>query len=198
MTGIFPPLDIPFGPDRLPKQDPADYDADQREAAAALIASPRGEVRGPFIPMMRSPMLMDRAQKLGEFLRYNCSIPERLREWAIIVTARFWQQSYEWHVHAPLALKAGVAQSSIAMLAQGQHPDTAPDMAADERIVHDFCLTLHRDHVVDDALYAQARDLLGERGVIELTGICGYYALLAMMLNVARTPAPGTAFAIPG
>ncbi|WP_313803773.1 carboxymuconolactone decarboxylase family protein [Sphingobium sp.] len=194
MTGIFPPLDIPAGPDRLPRQNPADYDAGQREAAAALIASPRGEVRGPFVPMMRSPQLMDRAQKLGEFLRYQCSIPERLREWAIIVTARFWQQAYEWHVHAPLAARAGVAIPAIAALAEGRMPDSA---AADERIVHDFCLALHRDHFVGDALYAEALSLLGEKGVVELSGICGYYALLAMMLNMARTPAPGEAFAIP-
>jgi 4-carboxymuconolactone decarboxylase len=194
MNNSMPPLEIMAGADRLPRQDPASYDEAQRAAAAALIASPRGEVRGPFIPMMRSPELMDRAQKLGEFLRYDCSIPERLREWAIIVTARLWRQAYEWHVHAPLARKAGVRAETIASLAAGQYPDQAAD---DERVVHDFCLSLHRSNFVDDAIYADTLALLGERGVVELTGICGYYALLAMMLNVARTPCPGTPFALP-
>jgi 4-carboxymuconolactone decarboxylase len=184
----------PHGPDRLPKQDPATYDEGQRAAAEALIASPRGEVRGPFIPMMRSPKLMDRAQKLGEFLRYDCSIPERLREWAIIVTARHWSQAYEWHVHAPLARKAGVAREAIADLLDGRTPGDAA--REDERIVHDYCMAVHRDHDVTDALYDRAVALLEQRGVIELTGICGYYALLAMMLNVARTPAP-TLFTLP-
>lgn len=195
MTDNFPPLPAPAGPDRLPRQKPEEYDTEQRSAAAALIASPRGEVRGPFIPMLRSPVMMDRAQKLGEFLRYHCSISERLREWAIIVTARFWQQAYEWHVHAPLAAKAGVAIATIAALAEGTTPEAA---AGDEQIVYEFCLTLHREHFVEDALYEQTKALLGEKGVVELSALCGYYALLAMMLNVARTPAPGEAFAIPG
>jgi 4-carboxymuconolactone decarboxylase len=192
---MLPPLRAPDGPDRLPKQNPASYDIEQRAAAEALIASPRGEVRGPFIPMMRSPLLMDRAQKLGEFLRYQCSIPERLREWAIIVTARVWRQDYEWFVHAPLARTSGVARAAIAALAAGEDPGDAS--AEDERVVHDFCVALHRENFVDDATYARVLDLLGERGAVELTGICGYYALLAMMLNVARTPSPGLAFAIP-
>jgi 4-carboxymuconolactone decarboxylase len=193
MSTTCPPLSPPLGPDRLPRQDPANYDAEQRAAAEALIASPRGEVRGPFVPMMRSPLFMDRVQKLGEFLRYQCSIPERLREWAIIVTARHWSQPYEWHVHAPLARKAGVSRAAIAALLEGG-PATA--VQEDEAVVHDFCLAVHRQHGVDDALYAQALALLGERGVMELTGICGYYTMLAMVLNVARTPSP-TCFELP-
>lgn len=194
MNHMMPPLEIPAGPDRLPAQDPASYDEVQRAAAEALIRSPRGEVRGPFVPMMRSPELMDRAQKLGEFLRYNCSIPERLREWAIIVTARHWRQAYEWHVHAPLARKAGVRPAAIAALAAGHPSDESAD---DERIIYAFCTSLHQSNFVDDRIYADALALLGERGVVELTGMCGYYTMLAMMLNVARTPCPGTAFAIP-
>lgn len=192
---MLPPLREFDGPERLPYQDPTTYNDEQRAAAEALIASPRGEVRGPFIPMMRSPVLMDRAQKLGEFLRYECSIAERLREWAIIVTARAWRQNYEWFVHAPLARKAGVARAAIAALAEGADPGDAA--AVDERTVHAFCVALHRDNFVDDAIYNRAIALLGERGVIELAGLCGYYALLAMMLNVARTPSPGASFAIP-
>lgn len=194
MTAIFPPLDPPQGPDRLPRQDAADYDAEQRAAAAALIASPRGEVRGPFVPMMRSPAMMDRVQKLGEFLRYDCSVPKRLREWAILVAARHWSQPYEWHAHARHAFDAGIAAAAIATLRDGERPVAMPE---DEAVVFDFCLALHRDHAVGDALYARTLALLGERGLVELTGICGYYAMLAMVLNVARTPSP-TCFALPG
>lgn len=187
MRASHPSLPLASGPDRLPPQDPADYDEEQRLAAAALIASPRGEVRGPFVPMMRSPHLMDRTQKLGEFLRYECSIPQRLREWAIVVTARQWSQAYEWHVHAPLARKAGVSRAALEALRDGLYPEMA---AEDERIVHDFCLALHRDHQVEDALYERTHALLGEKALVELTGLCGYYALLAMMMNMARTPSP--------
>lgn len=191
----LPPIAPVHGPDRLPHLDPAQYDAEQQAAAAALIASPRGEVRGPFVPLMRSPVLMDRTQHLGEFLRYQCSVPVRLREFAIIVTARIWSQAYEWSAHARLAHEAGVSSDTIRALIDGRRPDAAP---ADELLIHDFCMALHRTHAVDDLLYAQAVDLLGERGTVELVGLCGYYALLAMILNVARTPAPGEAFAIPG
>lgn len=190
----LPPLQVCDRPERMPKQDPASYDAAQQAAAAALIASPRGEVRGPFVPLMRSPELMDRTQKLGEFLRYQCSVPERLREFAIIVAARIWSQAYEWHAHARLAHAAGVAAETIQALVDGELLQTAPE---DERLVYDFCAALHLTRQVDDALYARAIALLGERGTIELVGLCGYYAYIAMVLNVACVPCPGTAFAVP-
>lgn len=189
----FPPLAPTVGPNRLPRLDPAGYDDEQRAAAAALEASPRGEVRGPFVPLMRSPELMDRAQRLGEFIRYRCSVPERLRELAILVAARIWNQPYEWHAHARLARQAGVSRATVASLLDGA---PATD-AEDERVVIAFCRALHLDRRVDDATYAAAVALLGERGAVELTGLCGYYALLAMVLNVARTPVPGEPFALP-
>lgn len=190
----LPPLQPCDRPERMPKQNPASYDAEQREAAAALVAGPRGEVRGPFVPLMRSPELMDRTQRLGEFLRYQCSVPERLREFAIIVAARIWSQAYEWQAHARLARAAGVASETIQALADGELSQTAPE---DEQLVYDFCSTLHMTRQVDDALYARAIALLGERGTIELVGLCGYYAYLAMVLNVACVPCPGNAFEVP-
>lgn len=159
---------------------------------AALVASPRGELRGPFMPLLRSAELLDRAQKLGEFLRYRCSLPEHLREFAILVTAQHWQQRYEWHAHARLAERAGVPAEVVAALANGNVMGPgAPELHEDLATIHDFCSQLHRQHEVDDACYQQALELLGEQGVVELCGICGYYSLLAMVLNVARTPVPG-------
>ncbi|MFT3905450.1 MAG: carboxymuconolactone decarboxylase family protein [Steroidobacteraceae bacterium] len=159
----------------------------QRRVAATLAAGPRGALRGPFVPLLRSPELCDRTQHLGEFLRYQCSVPERLRELAIIQTARLWQQTYEWHVHAPLALRAGVASETIAALAAGHRPERLQD---DEALIIDFCVELHGHHSVSDGTYARALALLGERGVVDLVGLCGYYALLAMVLNVAQSALP--------
>jgi len=191
---LFPPLSWPQGPDRLPRQDPADYTPEQAAAAAALIASPRGEVRGPFVPLMRSPELMDLTQQLGAFLRYRCSVPERLREFAICVIARLWRQPYEWHAHARLARQAGVARDTLAALLEGE----TPPMAEDEAVIWRFITDLHATQFVSDPVWVEALALLGETGAVELSALCGYYTLLAMVLNVARVPVPGEAFALPG
>ncbi len=174
-------------PDRLPPIPSDEMTPAQRRAADALVHGPRGALFGPFVPMLRSPQLMDRAQRLGEYLRYDSAMPQRLRELAILVTARHFRQAYEWHVHAPAAAKAGLAAPTIAAIAAGRRPDT---LQADEAIVYDFCTELHREHRVSDATYAGALALLKETGVIDLCGVCGYYGLLALIMNVARTPLP--------
>jgi 4-carboxymuconolactone decarboxylase len=176
-----------IGPDRLPpipedRQTPA-----QRRAAAELAAGLRGGLRGPFIPMLRSPELLDRTQHLGEYLRYRGVVPHKLRELAILVTARHWGASYEWYAHAPIARKAGLAPTLIEALAVDREPT---GLEADEETVLRFCRELHQSHAVNDSVYARALALFGEDGVVELTALCGYYALLAMVLNVARTPTP--------
>ncbi|WP_267381425.1 MULTISPECIES: carboxymuconolactone decarboxylase family protein [unclassified Sphingomonas] len=178
----------------MPASDPTGWTEDERVAAAALVATPRGEVRGPFVALLRSPPLLDRSQKLGEFLRYRCSVPERLREFAICVVARLWSQAYEWHAHARLAMAAGVLPDTLEALRNGfPHPA----MADDELLIFRFCVTLDRERRIDDPLYGAALELLGERGLIELIGLCGYYAMLAMVMNVARTPVDGQPFAMP-
>lgn len=184
-------------PDRLPPlPDTALSDA-QRQAAARLVAGPRGRLSGPFIPMLRSPELLERVQRLGEYLRFGGALPQRLKELGILVTAAHWRQRYEWHVHAPLALKAGVSADTIATL-----PDGRPaQMQDDEAVLYDLCSQLHRTHAVDDATYGRALALFGETGVVELCSLCGYYALLAMTLNVAGTQLPPgavTPFDAPG
>ena len=173
--------------DRFPPLAADDLNEAQVRVASALTQGPRGGLRGPFVAMLRAPEFMDRAQRLGEYIRYDSTIPARLRELAIIVTAACWRQSYEWHVHAPLAQKAGAAPSTVAALARGEN---GPDMADDERVVADFCRAVHRDRAANDATFNAARTLLGEATLVELLGLCGYYAMLAMVLNVARSPLP--------
>lgn len=168
------------------------WNAAQRQVVDALTAGPRGALRGPFLPMLHSPELCNRAQQLGEYLRYRCSVPERLRELAICQSARLWNQTYEWHMHAPLALRAGVSGATLEALIAGGLPAQLPD---DEAVILAFCRELHGGHRVGDTTYARALALLGAAGVMDLCGLCGYYALLAMVLNVAQSDLPAGAVA---
>jgi 4-carboxymuconolactone decarboxylase len=180
----------PSGPERLPPIPESQQSPAQRRVATALIAGPRGRLGGPFIALLRSPELCERTQRLGEYLRYASIVPPRLRELAILATARHWRQNYEWQVHAPIAERAGISRKLIDALAAGRDPEA---LAPDEDTVLRFCIQLQLGHEVGDALYGQTRDLLGEDGVVELCAICGYYTLLAMVLNVARTAVPAGA-----
>src|SRR5689334_4421362 len=96
-------------PNRLPPLPPEALDDAQRAATAALIAGPRKAVKGPFIPLLRSPDLMDRIQRVGEYLRFQSTLAPRVSEFATLVVAKLWRQQFEWFVHVPLALKAGTA-----------------------------------------------------------------------------------------
>lgn len=159
----------------------------QRDAVDAVVRTPRGKMLGPFVPMLHSPEFLNRAQRLGEYLRYAGAIPIRLRELAILVTARYWSQPYEWYIHAPIAEKEGVLRSVIDELAAATRPSA---MTAEESVIYDFCMELLSTHAVSDATYGAAHRILGEAGIVDLCGICGYYSMLAMVMNVARTPLP--------
>ncbi len=159
----------------------------QKTAAADIVAGPRGHLVGPFIPLLRSPEFMNRLQKTGEYLRFNSAVEPRLSEMAILITARLWSQSFEWHHHRSLAEKAGLAPSICDALAQGRRP--AP-MADDEATIYDFLDELTRIRTVSDPTWERAIKLPGERGVIDLIGIHGYYSLLAMVLNATHAPLP--------
>jgi len=171
----------------LPEHDLTDA---QRAVAREVSDGPRGAVYGPFIPLLRSPELMMHAQRMGEYLRYRSALGVRLSELAILVTARRWDQQVEWAIHAPIAVQAGIPAAVIAAIAARERPG---DMLVDETVVHDFCVQLHEQKAVSDAVYADALALFGEQGLVDLVGICGYYALLAMVMNVARTPVAGDA-----
>jgi len=171
-----------LGPIALEDMTPA-----QRAAAQAIIDGPRGAVYGPFVPLLRSPELMEYAQRMGEYLRYRSAIGVRLSELAILVTARQWNQQVEWAIHAPIAAQVGIPASVIQAIAERRRPS---DMLVDEAVVHDFCVELHEAKSVSDRVYADALALFGEHGVVDLMGINGYYTFLAMVMNTARTAVP--------
>jgi 4-carboxymuconolactone decarboxylase len=172
--------------DRLPPLNLDTLSERQKEIYAAIAAGPRGSVRGPFPAWIRSPELADRGQKLGEFCRFHTAFDDRLSELAILMCARFWTAQYEWYAHAAMARKGGLADAIIDAIAKRERPA----MADDEAAVHDFCQELHRDHNVSDATYQRVMDQFGERGVVELIGISGYYTMVSMTLNVANVRLP--------
>lgn len=159
----------------------------QQAAARAVIDGPRGALYGPFVPLIRSPELMECAQRMGEYLRYRSAIGTRLSELAILVTARQWDQQVEWAIHAPIAVQAGIGAGVIDAVAQRRRPQ---GMAADEALVYDFCVELHRDKRVGDATWAGALAAFGEQGVVDLMGLNGYYTFLAMVMNAAQSAVP--------
>ena len=148
----------------------------------------------PFNVLLRSPVLAERLRKVGEYLRFESSIPKRLNEFAILVTARKWTAQYEWFAHLRLALKEGLNPELAADLAQGKRPH---GMQADEEAVYNFCHELHSTHQVSDAHYKAVLDLFGEQGVVDLMVVSGYYVMVSMVLNVNRTPLPEGAVPIP-
>ena len=173
--------------DRMPPLERDAMSEAQRKVADALAAGPRGGVKGPFIPLLRSPELMDRLQKVGEYLRFHSSLEPRISEFTMLVVSRQWTQQFEWAIHVPLALKAGVSAQAVQSLAEGRRPQA---MADDERVAYDFCDELVRNHGVGDATYRQAVDQFGERGVMDLVGLVGYFTTVSMAMNAAHTPAP--------
>ncbi|TYQ12535.1 UNVERIFIED_ORG: 4-carboxymuconolactone decarboxylase [Zoogloea ramigera] len=175
--------------DRLGPIPFAQMSASQQVAAQAVIDGPRGALYGPFVPLIRSPELMSAAQRMGEYLRYRSAIGTRLTELAILVTARQWSQQVEWAIHAPIAKEYGIADETIAAIAERRRPQ---ELLADEELVIEFCLQLHQQQRVDDVTYAAALDAFGEHGVVDLMGINGYYTLLAMVMNAAQTAVPQT------
>jgi 4-carboxymuconolactone decarboxylase len=177
-------------PPRFKPLTESDMSEAQLKAARELASGPRGRMNpsGPNALLLRSPDLMSRTQKVGEYLRYSSALPARLNEFAILVTARHWTAQVEWIAHHPLALKAGLNPAVADDLAQGKRPAA---MQEDEAIVYQFCTELHQTKGVSDATFIAMRDKFGERGVIDLIGLSGYYAMLAMVLNVGQQPLPG-------
>lgn len=172
---------------RYQEHRPADLDAEQRKIWQEIASGPRGSVPPPLQIWLHSPALAEHAQRLGAFLRFGTSLSPRLSELAILITARHWTAQYEWHHHEVFARKAGLEPTVIAAIAENRVPEFS---RADERAVYAFCTTYYRDHRVDDATYAMAVAQFGERGVVELVGIMGYYALISATLNVFEVPVP--------
>jgi 4-carboxymuconolactone decarboxylase len=172
--------------ERLPHLADAELTEAQQQAAQEFESGRGYAVHGPFAVMLRSPEVMLRAMAIGDYLRFRNVLPKRVSEMVILITAREWTQQFEWTYHYRYAMEAGLAREIADAIGEGRRPQ---GMAEDETAAYDFAIELHHRKGVSDATYARAVALFGERGIVDLTGICGYYSLLAMMMNVARTPA---------
>ena len=180
--------------DRMPPIAAEDMTAAQT-ATVAELAEVRGIVpRGPWIPLLRSPEVLSRARAMGDYLRFDTSLPPRLSEFLILLTAREWGQQYEWAAHYTIALDAGIDPDTVNAIAEGRVPEGMTD---DEDILYALFTELNRTNNVTDATYGRVVAAFGERGVIDAVGIVGYYTLLAMVMNTARTPVPATAADVP-
>jgi 4-carboxymuconolactone decarboxylase len=173
--------------DRMPPIPADKMTPAQKEAAAEIMSGPRKAVVGPFIPLLRSPELMDRLQKVGEYLRFNTKLGSNISEFIILQMARHMTQQFEWDSHVDLARKAGVKEATITAIAGGRRPQ---GMTPDEEMVYEFCSEIRQHQSVCDATYAPVVKRFGEQGVIDISALCGYYTTLAYIMNVARTPLP--------
>lgn len=156
---------------------------EQQRAVEEFKALRGVEPFGPFVDLLASPELMTRVSALGEYLRYRSALPPRASEFTILVTAAHWRQQYEWNIHAPIALEAGVPQPVLDALWAGIRP---PDLGEDQRVLYELCTELHRARSVSPPVYERAVATLGSQATIDAIAICGYYALLAMVLNTPR------------
>ena len=180
--------------ERLPTIPPAQYSAEQKQAAADFEAARKVPVFGPFEPMMYSPVVMSQARAMGDYLRYKSAIGNTLSELAILLTAREWTQDYEWSVHYPIALKAGIRPEVADAIADARRPAA---LNADEDIVYDFATELLKNKQVSAATFERAKARFGAKGIVDLTGVVGYYTFLAMQLNAAQYPTAKDAKKLP-
>ena len=176
--------------DRLPVISPAQYTEEQKQAATDFVAARKVPIFGPFEPLMYSPRLLSTARAMGDYLRYRSAIGNTLSELVILMTAHECRQDYEWSLHYPIALKAGIRKEVADDIAAGRRPSK---MGPDEQTVFDFTSELLRTKQVSDATFERAKSRLGRRGVVDMTGIVGYYTLLALQLNVAQSSVAGDA-----
>jgi 4-carboxymuconolactone decarboxylase len=157
----------------------------QKTMIEHLLSGPRAGANGPFNVLLRSPEMGDLAQQFGASTRFKSSLPQRLYELAILVTARYWTSQYEWQAHHRSALQAGLSPAIADAIAQGRHPAV---MEKDEEAVYDFSSELLNTKQVSDATFNAAKNAFGERGVVDLIGVIGWYNTVSMLLNTDRYP----------
>ena len=173
--------------DRMPPL-PADKMTDVQKKAAEAFSEGRGyAIRGPFVPLIRSPEVMLRAKAMGDYLRFKSTLGPRLNEMVILIAAREWTQQYEWQAHYPIAIKEGLRPDVAAAIADGRRP---AGMAEEEEAAYDMATEILRTKRVSDATYQRAVAKFGEQGVIDLLGVTGYYTFLAIVMNATRTALP--------
>jgi 4-carboxymuconolactone decarboxylase len=159
----------------------------QKTMIEHLLSGPRAGADGPFNVLLRSPEMGDLAQQFGASMRFNSSVPRKLNELAIIITARYWTSQYEWQAHHRAALQAGLSPMIADAVAQGTRPT---GMQNDEEAVYNFCVELLNTKQVSDATFKAVRDAFGERGVVDLIGVMSWYQTVSMLLNTDRYPLP--------
>jgi 4-carboxymuconolactone decarboxylase len=180
--------------ERYKELQPEELDAPQRRVWDDVVAGPRGSVPPPAHVWLKSPGLADHAHQLGAHVRFGTDFPPNLTEIAILVTARYWTAQFEWSAHARLARQAGVAQEAIDAIAERRTPAFSDP---DEQLVYDFCSSFYRNHAVDQTVFEKVKQRFGERGLVDLTGLIGYYSFVSVTLNVFEVPAPSGAALLP-
>lgn len=175
---------------RIPLPSAETMTPEQRLVYDAVVSGPRGELKGPLRAALHRPELADKWQQLGELLRYRTSIPARLSELAILVTARHCNCAVEWVIHEDMAIKAGLDRAVVEDIRASRRPVTAD---ADALAIHDFADELNRCKTVGEAAYRRVLDRWAVVGVVELTALIGYYTMVAMTLNAHEIPLPDDA-----
>jgi 4-carboxymuconolactone decarboxylase len=175
---------------RFPALKPDDMTPAQRAIFDDMSSGPRGGVNGPFRPLLYQPDLLSHVRGLGDHLRFKLKLSMALAEIAVLVAARRWTCQFEWYRHAPFAEKEGLSASIIAAIKDGRRP---AEMNEDETVVYDVCTTIQESGRLPDALFEAATARFGRDGVLELLALCGYYSMLAFVLNVADDPLPNGA-----
>lgn len=165
---------------RLKLLSPAEMSADQRETYDESIAGKRGAAPAPMMAWLNSPEMARHATRLGEVLRFNTIFPPKLSEIAILVTARHFTAHYEWWAHKRLALKGGMDPKVVDAIRDRRTPQFDDPRG---EMIHEVAKSLHEGHGLSRSLYDAAVGLLGERGLVEIIGLCGYYTLVSMTLN---------------
>ena len=181
------PTKIEFRGDRFKPLTWTEMSPAQRTMVEHLFAGPRAGANGPFNVLLRSPEMGDIAQQFGASMRFNKSMPPKLNEMAIIIVARYWTAQYEWYAHKRAALQAGLNPAIVEAIQTGKRPAS---MAKDEAAVYTFCTELLNTKHVSDATFQAAKDLVGEKGVVDLMGVMSWYQMVSMLLNVDRYPLP--------
>jgi 4-carboxymuconolactone decarboxylase len=187
LAAVFGAAGLAGAQDRMPPIPADKLTEPQKKAIEEFKAARSVDISGPFVAMLRSPEVMSRARAMGDYLRFKSSLPPRLSELVILLTARRWTQQYEWNAHAPLAVKGGLNPDIVKAIAEGRRPER---LSEDEDIVYSLFDEIQRHQAVSDGTYGRAVGKLGEQGVVDVMGIAGYYTMLAMVMNTARTPLP--------
>jgi 4-carboxymuconolactone decarboxylase len=166
---------------RLAPLDLAKLTPEQKKVADAIVSGPRGGLRGPFEPWLRSPELADRGQRLGEYVRFKCSLAADVKEMAILMVGRHFKAQFEFYAHARIAKEVGLDPAIIEAIRTHRSPPFKREI---EFVVYDFVAEYLETHRVSDVNYKRAIATLGEQGTVDLVGACGYYMLVSMTLNV--------------